>query len=660
MPVTHNIRVFAAHIQSTGSPEMVQFARDQPKSATGGSESQAVGSTDSTDAAVGSASQRSERRAIRRQLLRDTNPQPRKRIRSTTWWYRLSMHKPQINTIEWSRVCSFCGSRLLHSESNGWCCNKGAYIRPALPDYPETVVTQLDAHQAEYSLLSRRLNNLFSFTAIGVDGEFIPFRGPANVALTGRTYHRILHLDKGEHSLKWFLYDEDGRRLAAAKNGVPDHMVKSLRQLLEDVNPYLRVIKRSISQAPEGPLNLILDQPVAGGEIAAVIDLSNLQKFEPRKIVFFRQSNRQPTFMNILSAQYEPMQYPLLFPHGTPGWSPQNIHNLTQIQWYRFNLTFERRFLRFGRLACEYCVDMYSRVEENKLYFLRNMRGAQAQSMDDPGNMEVNIPSSFLGSRAWASQQVADSLALCREFGKPSLFITMTTNPKWIEITNQLQQGQDVADIPSIVCRVFHQKAAVLVQYLMHHFGKVLYMVRVVEFQKRGLPHLHLIMKMEPELPFANIDDIISAELPTEESDPALRKLVSSFNTHRKTHLDSPNSRCYKKGKCQYNFPHPVTLNTTIDEFGRVQYRRRKDEDAWIVSYMPSLTRLMQCHIHVDVCFTVNVFMYLYKYLFKGPDQARYSIVSGESITEPDGQVVCPWKDHYQPSGRESFQVSAY
>ena len=32
--------------------------------------------------------------------------------------------------------------------------------------------------------------------------------------------------------------------------------------------------------------------------------------------------------------------------------------------------------------------------------------------------------------------------------------------------------------------------------------------------------------------------------------------------------------------------------------------------------------------------------MYLYKYLFKGPDQARYSIVSGESITEPDGQGV--------------------
>lgn len=40
---------------------------------------------------------------------------------------------------------------------------------------------------------------------------------------------------------------------------------------------------------------------------------------------------------------------------------------------------------------------------------------------------------------------------------------------------------------------------------------------------------------------------------------------------------------------------------------------------------MPSLLRYMDCRIHVDVCLTANVFMYLYKYLFKGPDQARFN-----------------------------------
>ena len=39
------------------------------------------------------------------------------------------------------------------------------------------------------------------------------------------------------------------------------------------------------------------------------------------------------------------------------------------------------------------------------------------------------LPASFLGSQAWAAEQVADALVLCREYGKPSLFLMITTNP---------------------------------------------------------------------------------------------------------------------------------------------------------------------------------------------------------------------------------------
>jgi hypothetical protein len=42
------------------------------------------------------------------------------------------------------------------------------------------------------------------------------------------------------------------------------------------------------------------------------------------------------------------------------------------------------------------------------------------------------------------------------------------------------------------------------------------------------------------------------------------------------------------------------------------------------------LTRLLQCHINADVCFMVNIFIYLYKYLFKGPDHARFQIETTE------------------------------
>jgi hypothetical protein len=47
----------------------------------------------------------------------------------------------------------------------------------------------------------------------------------------------------------------------------------------------------------------------------------------------------------------------------------------------------------------------------------------------------------------------------------------------------------------------------------------------------------------------------------------------------------------------------------------------------------------MDCHVNVQVTFMVNIFMYLYKYLFKGPDTARYP------ITDPEAEQVDQIKD---------------
>ena len=112
--------------------------------------------------------------------------------------------------------------------------------------------------------------------------------------------------------------------------------------------------------------------------------------------------------------------------------------------------------------------------------------------------------------------------------------------------------------------------------------------------------------------------------IPDERENPALREAVLQTNMHHRNHLTRPNSRCNKNGRCVYGFPHPVLDRTTLDGRGRVHFRRRTEEDGWVVPYMPSLLLYMNCHIHVDVCSTVTVFMYLYKYLFKGPDRTRF------------------------------------
>ncbi|KZL74754.1 atp-dependent dna helicase pif1, partial [Colletotrichum incanum] len=84
-----------------------------------------------------------------------------------------------------------------------------------------------------------------------------------------------------------------------------------------------------------------------------------------------------------------------------------------------------------------------------------------------------------------------------------------------------------------------------------------------------------------------------------------------------------------RDGRCRFGFPYQRRQQTSIDPQGRVHFRRRVEEDAWVVPCIPALILYMDSYIHVDVCLSVNVFMYLFKYLFKGPDQTRFRMDDG-------------------------------
>ena len=130
------------------------------------------------------------------------------------------------------------------------------------------------------------------------------------------------------------------------------------------------------------------------------------------------------------------------------------------------------------------------------------MHRREAAFVIDPDNQAeelssaLTLLSSFIGSRAWASEQLADALALCREHGKPSFFVTITTNPNWPEITSQLRPGQTASDVPVVVTRVFHLRLQKALEYIKRMMGSMVYLVKVIEFQSRGLPHAHMVFKV--------------------------------------------------------------------------------------------------------------------------------------------------------------------
>jgi len=97
---------------------------------------------------------------------------------------------------------------------------------------------------------------------------------------------------------------------------------------------------------------------------------------------------------------------------------------------------------------------------------------------------------------------------MVNKYGKPDLFITFTCNPKWREITDNLYPGQSATDRPDLVCRVFKMKLKCFLEDIFKHgvLGKVLSHVQVIEFQRRGLPHVHILLH------FANEDKLDTAE----------------------------------------------------------------------------------------------------------------------------------------------------
>ena len=112
-----------------------------------------------------------------------------------------------------------------------------------------------------------------------------------------------------------------------------------------------------------------------------------------------------------------------------------------------------------------------------------------------------------------------DAMAIIKKYGKPDLFITFTCNPKWREITENLYPGQTANDRPDLVIRVFKLKLNNLLNDIFKHgvLGKVVTHVQVIEFQKRGLPHVHILLHFanDDKLETAHdINNLISAKIP--------------------------------------------------------------------------------------------------------------------------------------------------
>ncbi len=269
---------------------------------------------------------------------------------------------------------------------------------------------------------------------------------------------------------------------------------------------------------------------------------------------------------------------------------------------------------------------------------------------------------SFIGSDYFIQQLFQDSMAIVQYFGKPSFFITFTANPCQLEITENLLRGQQVTDRPDLITRVFTLKVKELLTDLKNHlFGPYTGHVYMIEYQKRGLLYIHLLLFLKQEATFLTpelINEVVYAELPDPLWDLTgkLTDVVIRNMTHGPCRLDDYlKAPCIDRRNpislltCQKQFPKAFIAATIIHEDGYPEYQYRDDgctftvckpgfpdqevvyNNRQVIPYNLYLLQKFYSHLNVKVCVIVKAIKYIYKYIYKGID---YIIVTISGIDD--------------------------
>ncbi|SGY56066.1 BQ5605_C006g04106 [Microbotryum silenes-dioicae] len=279
--------------------------------------------------------------------------------------------------------------------------------------------------------------------------------------------------------------------------------------------------------------------------------------------------------------------------------------------------------------------------------------------------------------------------------GRPKYQI-MASTPTWPEIKAALGPNDKACNRPDLIARVFEAKLNRLCDDVFGNkqragcFGVVLTHTHVIEYQKRGLPHAHILITLAPDdhpLSTEAMDKTISAEIPDPSRYPDLHETVTKHMLHSKCGGNSTQP-CMQKDKYGYplyrrRFRHAVVKGGVIYNDGDcVPYspylcanhsRHPRDlglpaprtssprfgtctaffssnytlttlspPTLTLLLSFPSATRISSkynAHINVEAVTTIGAIKYLFKYVYKGPDRAVARVeraANGEGAREDE------------------------
>ena len=576
--------------------------------------------------------------------------------------------------------CQNCGALKFSKETEGFCCSKGNVKLDVFPQpqpFLQCLYEGTDSDSKHCLSNIRKYNCAFQMTSFGCNEVSMAGFNPS-FRIQGQVYHLIGSMvpTAGESPKFAQIYFIDNRESEVAArfaivDGLRSGIVSSINELLINENHYVEIFKlaKEIFEQQDSPNNIKIvinenkrpsnehsrryNSPVSD-EIAVLMPNDNISNRDV--VLHYRDGGLR--HISELHRSYDPLQYPLLFPHGTDGWDVnlklQNGKKLTTLLYYHYHIMVRQNvsvLLRAKWLFQQFLVDAYCKIETERLQFLRreqtalradcyqDLRDAILDNDGDPRNVgrRVILPSTFTGGPWYMHERQQDAMSYIRKYGHPDLFITTTTNPNWPEIKDNLLPDQDPHDRPDIVARMFRLKVQKLLKMLKSEmvFGKPQAWLYSIEWQKHGLPHCHLLLWLiiEHRITPDKIDDVICAEIPYPTNDPELHQIVMSNMVHGPCGSINPQSPCMQDGLCSKKYPKQYISESQLGADSYPLYKRSSPDDGgqvstismrvggaridqqvdnrWIVPYNKLLLWSMNCHCNVELCMSIKSIKYV-------------------------------------------------
>ncbi|KAJ3705389.1 hypothetical protein LUZ61_009094 [Rhynchospora tenuis] len=522
------------------------------------------------------------------------------------------------------QVCSDCHALFWYQERSGslsedgtprynLCCRGGRVSLPPIEDPPEPLASLLDPTNGPESVhfiaSIRTYNSMFAFTSMGVriDHQINAAPGPYVFRVSGQVCHRIGSLTPPEGQrpsyAQLYFYDtsnEVQNRISSfpgdsAANRPREHIVAQLNDMLYQHNPIargFRFVRDRVGSnlgddfricIPSSRRQQGVQYSALGADEVVGLVVGDFDDQHSRRDIIVQSRGGHLERINPLHKKYFALQYPLVHTRGEDSYTEHIQYDTSAAS----SLDVQRPHVT---------------MLEYYRYRLH---------IRDNGSVTL-----FRCGRLF--QQICVDMYACIEDAR----------------LTYLYHNQDSLRVDSVQ----NVRTAVL-EGDMFGYQIVIY---TVEFHKRGLPHVHIVVWLADRHYLSTpsgVDSIISAELPDPSIDPEGYGAVSRFMIHGPCGAARPSSPCMDDGKCKKYYPKEFASSTILTHDDFVQYKRRdlgvtveKNgvilDNRHVVPHNIKMLLKYDAHVNVERCRSTSLVKYLFKYLSKGHDRAMISVQS--------------------------------